>query len=135
MGTPVLPAPGQPMPMQAGEYTPVGRSPLVTRIPASPGRLVQGTLGTPAAGADIKYTIGGGVMWRLVALAFTLQTAAAVANRQVEIQFGFQVAVRVGASAAQAASLTLSYNAVIGVNSYATATGNFVIGLPDRILL
>lgn len=77
-------------------------------------RSISGT--TPAAGAEISETVPTGASWELLALAFTLTTAVAVANRAVQlvIDDGANILFRNSMNVNEIASLVYNYQWVQG---------------------
>jgi hypothetical protein len=77
-------------------------------------RSIAGT--TPGAGAEISETVATGARWEPLALAFTLTTAVAVANRAVQLTIddGASIYFRASVNVNQPASLVYNYGFVQG---------------------
>lgn len=86
----------------------------------------------PAVNTEISQTVPAGFVWRLVAIRFSLQTDANVANRSVSLNIDdgtANIPIALPASAVQAASLGVFYQGVAnGVT--AAVVGIQQIGLP-----
>lgn len=97
-------------------------------------RLVQ-VGDTPAAGADWSVKVPGGHAWRLISVYAQLVTAAAVADRQVNLVLNDNIAdfLVLPPVAVQAASLTNTYSWVEHGNQAQVGTVQ-ALELPEVIL-
>ena len=93
-----------------------------------PGRLRSITGTDPAAGAEISETVPTGARWRLRAMAFSLVTAVAVANRlaTIVVNDGANDKFYMPSPITQTASQTIYYNMLPGAAWFAPVGGNSV---------
>lgn len=93
---------------------------------------------TPAAGALFTLTFDGSEVWRVATLMFRLQTSAAVANRNLALQYVNEdaaVVAEVPLPASVAASLTTLVSFQVNqASTFQGANGDFCVGLPDILL-
>lgn len=121
--------------MEAGFGTTVG---LLQPFSIGRGFPQLKVLGTPAAGAGVTYSIAGSGWESVRAVAFTLATSAAVANRVPRLRYldgdGVPFAGS-SVSTAQAASTTVAYNFMVGIGQVVGVAGaQAAYFLPDIFL-
>lgn len=111
-------------------------SPIRTTLDA-PGYLRSITGTNPGAGVEVSETVPAGARWELLALAVTLVTSAAVANRfpSLTLDDGASVYAAVGVAAAIAASTTALITAGDIGGPLAATPLAFSISIPAGILL
>lgn len=91
------------------------------------------TVSAPAAGSEWSVTPTGRGAWRILTLRFTLVTAAAVANRTVNLfaTDGTQAYFRSGGGGVQAAGATVNYGAMLGVGPATVQGSTAFVGWPQ----
>jgi len=103
-----------------------------------PGYLHVVNTAAPGAGSGFVIVVPAGVRWRLQSLVFSLTTAVAVANRNVNLLLspdGSNTLYFVSALASQAASLSVIYSAA-AISPYTEAQTNLaVLPLPLNYVL
>jgi hypothetical protein len=99
------------------------------------------TSSTPAAGAEISFSVPNGQKWQILSVYVELVTAVAVATRSFSVFFGDNLpasaAFLTPVIATQAASLTRRYSFGTGVPLQATLVGGgieFAAGIPPLVL-
>lgn len=113
---------------------PIGSTDFMTN---GPGSLQFHVVTNPAAGTDWAFFGTSNVRTRIAMINATLTTSAAAANRGVVLQIDQQATpyYQAPASAVQAASLAVVYNAASGVTPLAPVAGVAVLGLPTPCML
>lgn len=108
---------------------------MTTKQPVSYYQVLRGT--DPAAGGEFALTAPGGEFWRIVSLAFTLVTSAAVANRVVSLVGDDQTDAwfRVVSNQNVPAGQTVNYCAFSGAPGNAAVNNKVMIPFPDNGLL
>jgi hypothetical protein len=96
---------------------------------------ITGTV--PGAGAEISEVVPTHARWKVLGFRFTLTTAVAVANRQVDLILddGANTFAEVTPVGVQAASLVQIYNYMPNVNAQAVANGIVDVPFPNDVLL
>lgn len=92
----------------------------------------------PAAGANWSAVVPNGQMWRIIAITFSLTTAAAAANRRVHLHFTTTDGPEIETypSVDQVISTTITYNcAHYGYTPDETNDDRVLINIPPNILM
>lgn len=95
-------------------------------------KVIQGL--TPGAGAEFGFTAPGQGLWRVISLAFTFTTSAAVANRvpSIVVDDGTSVFLRIPTQQAQAATLAITYSAFTDAANANAAANPAILPLPEH---
>jgi len=105
--------------------------PMAKMLPADPtnGQLTIAQSTNPAAGAEWSITVPLGEMWEILAIRFSLVTAATVGNRVVHIiaQVAGQTAYELISNTTQIISQNKTYTAMAGFTANSSADDNDII--------